>query len=94
VNRMQLALRDWQGRPLNVELSLRLDTVEAWTDGRCLAVFDRERLRGWLAAPGDVFVEDGMALRVVDQGVVVAVAGRVRWAPVDRQALTDLRDRV
>jgi hypothetical protein len=94
VNRMQLSLRDWQGKPLDVELSLRLDTVEAWTDGRCPAVFDRERLRRWLASPGDVLEEDGMAWRIAGQGVVLAVAGRVRWAPFDGDALADLRAQV
>jgi hypothetical protein len=59
-----------------VDFRVRLDTVEVWHKDHCAGVFDRDRLRAWLAAPDRPLVADEVALsldRAVDHHGRVAI---------------------
>lgn len=43
---------------------IRMDTVEGWFLDRLVAVFDRKRLRDWLAAPSRWFAEGEVVFAV------------------------------
>jgi hypothetical protein len=47
-----------------VEFRVRLETVEVWSWHRLSAIFDRERLRAWLAAPSRWLAEGEVVLSV------------------------------
>lgn len=51
-------------RALSVEFRVRMDTVEVWSWEHCGAIFDRERLRMWLAAPFRWVAEGEVVLNV------------------------------
>ena len=59
-NQIAIEVLDGAGRAVSVEFSIRRDSVEAWTAGRCSAVFDRWLLRAWLSAPAGLYGFDGV----------------------------------
>jgi len=64
---------DRTGRAVCVELAIRRDTVEGWAADRCHAVFDRDRLQGWLATPAGRLAVDDMTWDCTGEGVAVTV---------------------
>ena len=48
----------------SVEFRIRLDTVEVWYREHCCAVFEREKLRLWLASPWRWLSEDEVVFSV------------------------------
>jgi hypothetical protein len=84
---------DGAGRAVAVDFSIRRDTVEAWTAGRCSAVFDRWLLRAWLCAPAGMHGFDDVTWARSGTGVALTVEHAFPWwvlAPRDLQRLRDL----
>ncbi len=58
VSRVCIPMVGSDGRAQGVELMVRRDTVESQADGLVRAVFDRNEMREWLAAPVGVLESD------------------------------------
>jgi hypothetical protein len=81
---------DGAGRAVAVDLSIKRDWVEGWANHLCRAVFERDRLRAWLAAPSGSYAVDGMCLKFADSRVALTVDQVVpRWelSPRDLERL-------
>jgi hypothetical protein len=91
VNRVTIEAMDKTGRAVAVELTIRRETVEGWAGDRCRAVFPRDLLQDWLAAPsGFLSVEDITWVRT-DDGVAVTVERIVPWWELSPRDLERLR---
>jgi hypothetical protein len=88
-------LRDAAGRPVELGLSIYRAYVECIINDRCCAIFDRDGLRAWLAAPVGMLSSDQMSWTHSERGdVVVTIDGIVpRW-PLAEQVLAELRSRI
>jgi hypothetical protein len=91
MSRLMLAVVDVHGRDAELEVRVRLDTVEFWAQERCWAVFDRGRLRNWLAAPEGVCAVDDVALAPADTRIGLTVNPLVPWWPIEPLDLATLR---
>ena len=96
--RFDLEVVTTSGRAARVRLRLRADVVEVWHCRRCTGIFDRARLRRWMAAPGAPLVVDDVMFsldRMVDREgrVAITVPDVVLWT-LSPGALADLRKRL
>jgi hypothetical protein len=73
VNHVTIEALDGAGRAVAVDLSIKRDWVEGWTNHLCRAVFDRRRLRAWLADPSGSYAVDGMTLGCTQTRVALTV---------------------
>jgi hypothetical protein len=92
VNQIAIEVLDGAGRAVSVEFSIRRDSVEAWTAGRCSAVFDRWLLRAWLSAPAGLYGFDDVTWARSGTGVALTVEHAFPWwvlAPSDLQRLRE-----
>ena len=62
--RVRVEVVTTSNRAASAEFRFRLDTVEVWFAERLHAVFDRERLRSWLAHPAGWIAEGEVTLSV------------------------------
>ena len=88
---------DWHDKLLVVELSIRRDTVECRCGGRLEAIFDREVMSVWLAAPTDELTIDAMTWQLTVCGIAVEAVHAfprqtINWSVVDylRMQLNDM----
>ena len=92
----QLAIEviDGAGRAVPVEFCIRRDTVEAWTAGRCSAVFDRGLLRAWLCAPTGLHGFDNVAWAHSGAGAALTVEHAFPWWVLPPRDLDRLREHI
>lgn len=94
VSWLVIDLDDQYGRPIRLEVKIKLDVVELWLGRRSVAMIDRDALEAWLIEPVGMFERHEVALWVSALGPVVEVRGSVRPALVDPHILVDLRERI
>ena len=90
VDHVTIEALDEVGRAVAVDLTIKRDRVEGWANQRRRAVFDRDRLRAWLATPSGSYAVDGITLRCTEARVVMTVDRLVpRWelSPRDLERL-------
>ena len=91
MNRVTIEAMDGTGRAVAVELAIRRETVESWAADRCRAVFQRELLQDWLAAPSGFFSVGDMTWGCTDDGVAVTIERVIPWWDVSPRDLERLR---
>jgi len=69
----------WHGAFAPDRLGRWTYTVEAWTAGRCSAVFDRWLLRAWLSAPTGLYGFDNVTWARSGTGVALTVEHAFPW---------------
>lgn len=94
VNSIAIEVLDGAGRAVSVEFCIRRDTVEAWTAGRCSAVFDRWLLRAWLCAPAGLYGFDDVTWARSGTGVALTVEHAFPWWILAPRDLDRLREQV
>jgi hypothetical protein len=95
MSRVIIDLRDSLGRLDVLEVTIHRDLVECWLTDRCRGVFDRQRLRDWLATPADRLTADEMNWsRSVGGQITVSIDGAVARWPLADHVLVDLRSRL
>jgi hypothetical protein len=64
-----------------VEITVRRDFIELRHDGHCIAVIDRDQLRGWLTQPlGRRFPIDDVSFTHLQHGhVLLSISGAGVW---------------
>lgn len=96
--RVRVEIVTMSGPAAVVVFRFRMDLVEVWRDGHCCGVFDRERLRAWLAEPIHPLVRDEVTLtldRAVDnRGRVAITLPDVRAWTLSPVELMNLQERV
>ncbi|GAA3617030.1 hypothetical protein GCM10022223_36940 [Kineosporia mesophila] len=77
--RLEFAVMDRHGGPIcEASIVARLDHVMIWFGPTCLAVIDRDRLRGWLHAPTHPLEQDDIVLERTNEGrLSLSIAGRL-----------------
>lgn len=91
MSRLGLAVVDVHGHETELEVRVRLDTVELWSGEHCCAVFDRMRLRRWLAAPEGVCAVDEAAFAPAGNRIGLTVDPIVPWWPLAARDLAAMR---
>jgi len=97
LTRVQVQVVTTSRRTAVVELRVRLDTVEAWFEECLRGVFDRVRLRAWLAAPsgwlgaGDVVFSVDPRSR--GERIAISLSEVLAWT-LSPEELRGLRERV
>jgi hypothetical protein len=94
VDRLAIEMLDGAGRTVTMELSIRQDTVECWTAERRCAVFDREQLRAWFAAPLQFCGDEDITWGCTGDGVAVTVDHVVPWRELTMHDLNRVRERI
>jgi hypothetical protein len=91
---MLLEILDRWGRPAEVEMVIRRDTVETRCRDKLAGIADRDQLRAWLRAPTGVFAYDDLAWLGVGGRVALALDDiGPAWVLADH-VLAGLRERV
>jgi hypothetical protein len=93
-DQVAIEVLDGAGRAVSVEFSIRRDTVEAWTAGRCSAVFDRWLLRAWLSAPAGLYGFDDVTWARSGTGVALTIEHAFPWWILAPRDLDRLREHV
>lgn len=92
--RVRIEVMTTSNRAVEVEFRVRMDTVEAWFWEHLVAVFDRERLREWLADPSGWLAEGDAVLSVDPRSngarVAVSLTDVLAWtlSPKEQADLT------
>lgn len=97
LTRVRVKVVTTSNKAVFIEFRVRLDTVEAWVWDRLAAVFDRERLRSWLAVPSGWLAEGEVVLsvdpRFEGDQIAIALTDVLTWT-LSAEELRELRERV
>jgi hypothetical protein len=94
-SRVQIEAMTTSNRAVEVEFRVRMDTVETWFWEHLVAVFDRERLRAWLAEPSGWIAEGDAVLSVDPRShgtrVAISLSDVLAWtlSPKEQADLTE-----
>ena len=91
---VHLDVVDEAGRPAVLEMKVRLDFVECWLGGRCLAMVDRGRFTEWVLGRRHEVLSGELALVHSPLGPVIDAPGALTPSPLTPMNLLHLRERV
>lgn len=94
VSRVCIPIVGPDGRAQDVELMIRRDTVECRADGLARAVFDRDEMREWFAAPVGVLGSDDVRFSRFSDQLAVSVHETLPWRLVPSYLVAAIRERV
>lgn len=90
--RVHVTVVDAAARAIVLEVKVKLDVVEWWLGGRCLAAVDKERLREWVGERTETVLSGELTLVHTRLGPIVEVPGVLAPSPLTPTAFLDLRD--